>query len=313
MINLNDISNRIKEPKLIQSTEFNDLEEYSKKYPYAQIFSILYLKGLSDTSDLHFDEALKQHSYRITDRARLFELISTKEEQTAIDEVLIVEDTSETITSVEKEIVDIDTEIPIDVNEDHISINAKDEIEVTIPTDTKPLDKVDESILQHAFSANYQLPELNDEEKIALEKKNISTEIEKESLPKIEVVEIAIDTKQSFNSWLTSDSNYTEQENKDNLRIKAIAGDSKGAESKNKLFGEVKKEKTEFFSPTQKAKESLQEDALPVSETLAKIYALQGNFPKAISAYHQLSLNYPEKKIFFAIQIKELEKKLNSK
>jgi hypothetical protein len=50
---------------------------------------------------------------------------------------------------------------------------------------------------------------------------------------------------------------------------------------------------------------------MPVSETLAKIFALQGNFPKAIFAYQQLILINPEKKIFFASQIVELQKKLN--
>jgi hypothetical protein len=72
------------------------------------------------------------------------------------------------------------------------------------------------------------------------------------------------------------------------------------------------KPKTEFFSPIKKAKESLDEKSLPVSETLAKIFAAQGNYPKAIYAYEQLCLINPEKKIFFAAQINELTKKLNT-
>jgi hypothetical protein len=39
---------------------------------------------------------------------------------------------------------------------------------------------------------------------------------------------------------------------------------------------------------------------------------MQGNFPLAINAYKQLSLNNPEKKIFFANLIEELQKKLNT-
>jgi hypothetical protein len=50
---------------------------------------------------------------------------------------------------------------------------------------------------------------------------------------------------------------------------------------------------------------------MPVSETLAKIFALQGNFSKAIYVYEQLILIFPEKKTFFASQIKNLKKKIN--
>jgi hypothetical protein len=49
-----------------------------------------------------------------------------------------------------------------------------------------------------------------------------------------------------------------------------------------------------------------------VSETLAQIFALQGNINKAIQVYEQLSLSFPEKKSFFASQIRNLKRKLNS-
>ena len=38
---------------------------------------------------------------------------------------------------------------------------------------------------------------------------------------------------------------------------------------------------------------------------MAKISALQGNYPKAIYAYEQLILTNPEKKVFFASQSDE--------
>ena len=48
---------------------------------------------------------------------------------------------------------------------------------------------------------------------------------------------------------------------------------------------------------------------MPVSETLARIFELQGNIPKAIYVYEQLSLIFPKKKTYFASQINLLKKK----
>ena len=46
----------------------------------------------------------------------------------------------------------------------------------------------------------------------------------------------------------------------------------------------MSKPKQEFFSPTKKAKESLEENGDLITETLAKIYVLQKKYSKAIEA-----------------------------
>ena len=64
----------------------------------------------------------------------------------------------------------------------------------------------------------------------------------------------------------------------------------------------------DFFEANQKAKESLLENEHLVTETLAKIYALQGNVPKAVRAYEILSLKFPQKSTYFASLIENLKK-----
>uniref|UniRef100_UPI003216D046 hypothetical protein n=1 Tax=uncultured Draconibacterium sp. TaxID=1573823 RepID=UPI003216D046 len=44
-----------------------------------------------------------------------------------------------------------------------------------------------------------------------------------------------------------------------------------------------------------------------ITETLASIYFQQNNFEKAQQAYQKLSLKYPEKSVYFAARIKEIE------
>ncbi|TAH44236.1 MAG: hypothetical protein EYC69_00085 [Bacteroidetes bacterium] len=70
--------------------------------------------------------------------------------------------------------------------------------------------------------------------------------------------------------------------------------------------------KVEFYSPVTQAKRSIEEYDDVVSETLAKIYRMQGNNLKARFCYEKLSLFYPEKRTYFAALIKEIDEELNS-
>jgi hypothetical protein len=70
--------------------------------------------------------------------------------------------------------------------------------------------------------------------------------------------------------------------------------------------------KATFFTPQQAARKSLDDSAGLVTETLARIYAKQGNLQKAIDAYGKLALKYPEKSAYFAALSRSLEEQLNS-
>ena len=60
-----------------------------------------------------------------------------------------------------------------------------------------------------------------------------------------------------------------------------------------------------------KAKKSSEDKDELVTETLARIYTDQMLYHKAIATYQKLILKFPEKKLYFAAQIEQLEKRTN--
>lgn len=429
MLTAKDIGKLITQPELVSSDQLNDIAELGEKYPYAQLFSILYLKGMHTSESLDFETALHKHSYKISDRVQLYKLIHDHEMESEVvgesdisttpdvlqnenesdistaldvqqnesesdslttpdvrnevgsendvsisrqpieDEDSIVEggQSSEEDASRLRPMLDEEDEITLELNTEEAlesdseieSVDTKEEI-VTSDSEQEPSesypeeadllpidipdDPLEEGILHHAVAQHYQLEDLSPEEEAAMEERqkesslksdisatsdvqneregDISTTLDVQQNESESDIATALDVrnesedlteggKLSFTGWLHSNENYEEREDEQAL-IKAVVEEFSDFDPMETLFGEVQKPKKEFFSPAKKAKESLDEGQLPVSETLAKIYVMQGNYPKAIEAYNELILAFPEKKIFFANQIEDLQKKLNT-
>ena len=324
-MNLDQITAYIEDPSLLDATTLPVLKELADKHPFSSIYSLLYLNAVARFNSISLDAALNDHAYQLNDRKKLYQFIRTDFE--AIADIISTDKTDKvtehvsasttiditdqsielipelTATSVEIESIDepVAESVPeISENNSEVTIITSDEseiIEEQIPTEESTFERETSA---HSLEQAYVLSD-NEFEEI--------TKVEEKS----DVVEkINISEKRSFTAWLT----FQKSENT-TPEIAQELVEEKQKPAKKDIIDRfiaqqpsISRTKQEFFSPSRKAKESLSEDALPVSETLAKIYAAQGNFPKAIHVYHQLSLNFPEKKSLFAVQIEELKKKI---
>ncbi len=365
-MNLDQISTRIADPASCLGQEIPALKELTEKYPYSQIFSILYLKALSNHNDIGFEEALQKHAYRISDRMKLYDLIhgeavskieSIQEpvesvvenvQETAIaTEVIvpeIVEEINEVIPEIEvEEVVSLEIEPetiaePVEIVEEEPKVLpielvrsiAEPEIEASneVSEQEIPADEINVKADQNAQEDELNLEIISqvvatvynenlensvpEQKKIEIEEK-ISEQIE----PEISTIEKPdFTSKRSFTSWLKMGEQTTQTlapKEKEIIEEEIEVIEKQIDKIINKFIEKepsISRPQKEFYSPSKKAKESINPDSLIYTETLANIFAIQGNFPKAIVAYEQLMLTNPEKKIFFANRIEELKEKL---
>jgi hypothetical protein len=322
-MNVDLIYQKIKAPHLLESKDIELFRTLSEKHPYSQVFSILYLKAMAVNKDLHFEEELQKTAYKITDREKLYNLIHLAENpiKNKIDVAEIISEPEIVPAAIEIIEVKLEEEIIVQelITEEIVEDIVDEVIEETIK-EPEVLEEVKEEKIEFIQEEIPATKIESEEENAALEKEFLSNIVansyslehleskieakeENKIIPTIIPEATDLEISRSFTSWLHANSSSTND-----------FGIKKATQPIETLISEKiieEKPKTEFYSASKKAKESVNEEKLLYSETLANIFALQGNYPKAIKAFQHLSLTIPEKKLYFAQKIEELSKKIN--
>jgi len=295
ILNKSNINKRLFDLQVFKESEMLEFKEIIGLYPYASVFAIAYLRGLKKMEHIQFEEELHQHAFKIANRNLLYQLVNQLEEETDAETEVEVE--VEVVTETEaKTEIDAELEEVIEAEtKTETEVEAETEVEELIHSGSESTEKADtelETLINASAATTTFIHEFNQQGA------EVDTELAKNELPKESKAlpskaEIE-STPKSFNQWLTLGETTNNPE----------------LEEKKTTMISIEKPKREFYSPSKKAKESIDGNKMPVSETLAKIFVLQGNYPKAIYVYEQLIIIYPKKKSIFASQIKQLSNKL---
>lgn len=305
-MNFNWLTESIENPAVLLQSK-SELQELKQRYPYLSSLYVFDAKLEQLESGLDYQDKIKKAAIYASNRSALYEYvikpnveeaIANQEKNTTKNAVI---DSTTSQSKTEQAQLDV-------VPERSLTQKEKDE--------KRALEK---EILNHAISASILKESASSLTKSQKDEAEIKeTEVLKKPTP--EEPKIELDNSMGVLDWLNSSlvketvhsntSTSTPVVQKSQLIEKFI----KGGEEKIHLTKEVtptllqiERPQTEFFSPENMAKMSLAENEEFVTETLAKIYAQQGNIKKAISAYEKLSLKIPEKSNYFARLIQELK------
>jgi len=313
----------VEHPDAISETENIRLKRFTEDFPYCQTGQLLFVKHLHSQSSVHFPEQLKIAAAYSSDRKILYHLIHSSSPISASQESTeLVKEVAEEIPVplIHKEKVveeSIEQHDIIQKRLEEISALRKTEI-IVEKQEEKKSDSLHETeiipVSQHVKEPKPEaIPLVEDnivpEQEIILD--NEETYVVKISPEESEAA--IIKDQHSFTGWLKAIRKEPIVESKkQELKAKSASVSDEIISRFIETEPRIKPSKAQFYSPVKMAKQSLEEHSDLVSETLAGIFAQQGNLPKAIEMYKKLMLLNPEKSAYFASLIEKLNQQHNT-
>ncbi len=329
----------IKQPFNIEQSQLSDLEVLINEYPFFESAHLLYTKGLHKFQSINYSKQLRKAAIVVNSRAVLYELIHHVEPVTVkqVDEIIEVKNETPVVeTIVEPEVKTTHNPVSVTSNEikviyvNTVTTQTTTEAPLKEEKETKEIDFV--KIIENETEVpvqEFDVDKLNKNIEQEISKGIIQSYVETDVLKTPELNKDEVKEPSSFTDWLKTIQKeahtfQTEVKNepvkkqgnveivpKKTENIKKTADFDEKRQLIDKIIesdpGRIKLGTNKFFTPAADAKQSLLENEHLVTETLAKIYALQGNISKAIRAYEILSLKFPQKSVYFASLIEKLK------
>ena len=319
-MNKNVFNTLILDPANVDPKYKKELKNLVNDFPYSANIRLLYLSALLNDTDIHFEEELKKTAGYITDRRVLRQLVDKPviKEDYIVNEITLKAKQKESESLEVKtapEVLDETKGIKLEIVTNNTEPQESEEViteepgkkplpeEELIPPTKDPIQpstsfisELDNQIISSAINASLSLE---------VDKASAEIKLEENQPQKEELIEN--NDPKSFLEWIGVSA--TEVKPEISLKQAERLAFKKRAESLINEFiaNQPKiKPKKEFYSPENMAKKSLVDNENIVTETLAKVYADQGNISKAKSIYEQLILRFPEKKSYFATIIRNL-------
>ena len=306
--------NYIKNPNSLEKNSVKELQKLVNDFPYFQSAHLLLSLASKKWDASVYQKSLKKTAIVVTNRSHLFNLIQQFEiSNTVIEDFdhqkLVVEEVLEPIDSTKELNILKATELLIENSDSEIT-----ETEFQQKTKPNAEEVLENEIAKQVVSAivEKQMFNLSDTQLVFNQNKEPENftdwlrliQKSNKQLSAENILDINTDNNTDIKTRLEKGKIIT-QESALNKKLKNLALIDKIIE---KSPGQIKiKDDQKFYSPEHNAKESLLENEHLVSETLAKIYALQGSVNKAVRAYEILSLKFPQKSAYFASLIQKLK------
>lgn len=281
-MNPQQFSELVKDPGALREETITELESLLKQYPYCMTAQVLLTLNLLQLNHASYQAQLKKTVAYAGDRKKLKQLLEGKKQQTA---------PAPTFVPPEPVAEAIHTEtppVPTIPEEPAIAAPPVQVIKTETITFTIPPPSIDKA-------SGVQMEKLTQDDLLAIVRKRLA-EINEEKRRKDHKAEAVVTDKESDRGAPVLRPASEFNRSKDELIEKFIREEPK-----------ISRPKKELFTPAAISQRSNLDEEDIVSETLALLYARQGNLQKAIHIYEKLSLRFSEKSRYFAAQIENLK------